>query len=160
MMFMLSMLFSFMKNLKSSRNALPIICSVCGLLPDVGASTNKSIGWREGDIVHRNTCINSLCKSLIIFTFNTPSTNYKRKEKLKVLFAVQALFNGLAWAPWVCTHLMNVLFNSILKEKFLTQKHLRRIFSLFDFSLGYFEFHSFYFSFWSYKINHVLIKSL
>ena len=53
MMFKLSMLFSFMKNLKSSRNALPIICSVCGLLPDVSASTNKSIGWREGDIVHR-----------------------------------------------------------------------------------------------------------
>uniref|UniRef100_A0A2N9HL15 Major facilitator superfamily (MFS) profile domain-containing protein n=1 Tax=Fagus sylvatica TaxID=28930 RepID=A0A2N9HL15_FAGSY len=27
---------------------------------DVGASTNKSTGWRESDIVHRFTCINSL----------------------------------------------------------------------------------------------------
>nr|POE66788.1 hypothetical protein CFP56_68843 [Quercus suber] len=28
---------------------------------DVGSSTNKSIGWRESDIVYRYTCINSLC---------------------------------------------------------------------------------------------------
>ena len=33
-----------------------------------------------------------------------------------ILFAVQALFNGLAWAPWVCTYFMNALFNSMLME--------------------------------------------
>ena len=75
---------------------------VCGLLPDVGASTNKSIGWREGDIVHRNTCINCLCKSLIIFTSNTPSTNYKRKEKLMVLFAVPCIIQ------WPCMGAMGM----------------------------------------------------
>ena len=41
-----------------------------------------------------------------------------------ILFAVQALFNGLAWAAWECTYFMNVLFNSMLKENFLTHKHL------------------------------------
>ena len=41
-----------------------------------------------------------------------------------ILFAVQALFNGLAWAAWVCTYFMNALFNSMLKENFLTHKHL------------------------------------
>ena len=68
---------AFMKILNSFRNALPITCWF--VVPDVGASTNKSIGWRESDIVHRFTCINSLCKSLIINSFSPSSTNYKIK---------------------------------------------------------------------------------
>ena len=41
-----------------------------------------------------------------------------------ILFAVQALFNGLAWAAWVCTYFVNALFSSMLTENFLTHKHL------------------------------------
>ena len=79
MMIVLSLWFSFMKILKSLRNALFMTCLVCGLLPDVGASNNKSIGWRESDILHRFTCINSLCKSLMIISFNLSSANYEIK---------------------------------------------------------------------------------
>ena len=68
------------KFLKSSRTVLPIICVVCGFLPDVGASTNKSTGWRESDIVHRFTCINSLRKSLIILSFKPPTQITKEKK--------------------------------------------------------------------------------
>ena len=71
-----------------------------------------------------------------------------------ILFAVQALFNGLAWAAWVCTYFMNALFNSMLKENFLTHKHLSWLASKYlTLSFGHIDVISIF-------MNHVSIRNL
>ena len=106
-----------------------ILVFCCVVTPDIAASTDESIGWRENNIMYSLTSFNSLCKSLSsVYNSLLEGKEKRRGKNLMVLsMAGIALWLGLG-SMGKYSHILDrqmVKFSCMLKVNFPSITYVR-----------------------------------